>query len=82
MNALREADDDTFAFVRSLFENASADGSIRDLPAEKLTLVLWAALLGCAEVYRTGIAQRRGIDQLDDLVGVLIEVLLAGLVPR
>ncbi|MDG2305411.1 MAG: TetR/AcrR family transcriptional regulator [Candidatus Binatia bacterium] len=79
---LRQADDEAFGFVRSLFESASNDGSIRDLPSEKLTLVLWAALLGCAEAHRNGIARRRGIDELDDLVAVLLEVLLAGLVPR
>ena len=76
------ADGETFAYVTELFAQAQEAGHVRKLPAEKLTVVLWAAILGCAEALRLGTAQRRGIEDRDELIHVLLDVLLGGLAPR
>lgn len=79
---LRAADDDAFDFARGLFASAQEKGAIRDLPTEKLTLVLWASILGCAEALRMGIAQKRGIQDRDELIRLLLDVMLGGIAPR
>ncbi|MEO2167226.1 MAG: TetR/AcrR family transcriptional regulator [bacterium] len=79
---LRAADDHAFNFARGLFASAQEKGAIRDLPTDKLTLVLWASILGCAEALRVGIAQKRGIQDRDELIRLLLDVMLGGLVPR
>lgn len=79
---LRAADDKAFNFARGLFVAAQEKGAIRDLPPEKLTLVLWASILGCAEALRMGVAQKRGIKDREELISLLLDVVLGGLAPR
>ena len=79
---LRAADDKAFNFARGLFVAAQEKGAIRDLPPEKLTLVLWASILGCAEALRMGVAQKRGIKDREELIPLLLDIMLGGLAPR
>ena len=79
---LRAADDEAFNFVRRLFASAQEAGAIRDLPPDKLTMILWASILGCAEALRMGVAQKRGIEAREELIHLLLDVMLGGLAPR